>query len=237
MAARPRAVWTFQVALILTVGAATLRLGSWGALGIYGLVAIAWGIWLRVPLRSLSRWLGAEAAFLALLALPLGIDRAGFLWVRSLVCLALLNSVLLTVPPQSAPMLLASLPLPRQLREILLLATQAIDLLQLEVRQMQRAGACRGIAQGRAGWLRYASAAMIGSLYLRSLDRAERIYHAMVVRGYRGALPAGPPSTARERVGLAIAVGGWWEWRSFPSAKLNSFSQPTSTLGQLPLLV
>ncbi|MGH7998404.1 MAG: CbiQ family ECF transporter T component, partial [Brasilonema sp.] len=50
-----------------------------------------------------------------------------------------------------------------------------------------------------AGWLRYTSAAMIGALYLRTLERAERVYAAMEVRGYNGQLPTDAALRPKER--------------------------------------
>ncbi|BCX10449.1 MAG: hypothetical protein KatS3mg066_4308 [Fischerella sp.] len=46
---------------------------------------------------------------------------------------------------------------------------------------------------------------MIGSLYLRSLERAERVYAAMVVRGYTGKLPVDSILITKERMILFAA--------------------------------
>jgi cobalt/nickel transport system permease protein len=105
-----------------------------------------------------------------------------------LICLVVMNSFVLTLPPHSFGIALKSLPLPGAFKESLLLAGQYIEILVSEVQRMQRAAQLRGLG-GTTGWLRYANAAMIGSLYLRSLNRAERVYAAMVVRGYQGSLP------------------------------------------------
>lgn len=68
---------------------------------------------------------------------------------------------------------------------------------------MQRSAQLRGL-NGTAGWLRYASASMIGALYLRTLDRAERVYAAMVARGYNGQLPIDSTLKPKERFILLI---------------------------------
>jgi cobalt/nickel transport system permease protein len=73
-----------------------------------------------------------------------------------------------------------------------------------EVTRMQRGAQLRGLS-GTAGWLRYASAAMIGALYLRSLDRAERVYGAMITRGYNGTLPVDSTLRPKERFALVVA--------------------------------
>lgn len=191
--------------LIIVVGAALLQPGSWWELGIYGASALLGCLLLRTPLRSLSGLLGAELIFLALLTLPLGWERASFLLVRSLICLLAMNSFLLTLPPHSFGIALKSLPLPAGLQENVLLAGQYLEILVSEVTRMRRGATIRGLS-GSSGWLRYASAAMIGSLYLRSLQRAERVYGAMVTRGYQGTLPVDTPLTLKERSGVAIAA-------------------------------
>ncbi|MDJ0678126.1 MAG: energy-coupling factor transporter transmembrane protein EcfT [Calothrix sp. MO_167.B42] len=181
-----------HLSLIIVVGAALLRYHAWLYLGMYAAIALAWATILQVPIRNLTKLLGVELIFLAFLALPMGWEKANFLLVRSLICLVVMNSFVLTLPPHSFGIALKSLPLPAPFKEILLLAGQYIEILVSEVQRMQRAAQLRGLG-GTAGWLRYANAAMIGSLYLRSLNRAERVYAAMVVRGYQGSLPMDSP--------------------------------------------
>ncbi|MBW4671045.1 MAG: energy-coupling factor transporter transmembrane protein EcfT [Cyanomargarita calcarea GSE-NOS-MK-12-04C] len=199
-----------QLSLIIVVGAALLKQNSWYCLGVYGAIAFFWAFFiLRVPVRKLTGLLGAELIFLSLLALPLGWERASFLLVRSLICLITMNSFLLTLPPHSFGIALKGLPLPAGLKESLLLAGQYLEILLAEVTQMQRSAQLRGL-NGTTGWLRYASASMIGALYLRSLDRAERVYAAMIARGYNGMLPVDSTLRPKERfivlLGCAIAL-------------------------------
>ncbi|MFH7024624.1 MAG: energy-coupling factor transporter transmembrane component T family protein [Heteroscytonema crispum UTEX LB 1556] len=193
-----------QLSLVIVVGAALLTHHAWIQLSVYGAIAIFWAAILRVPIRKLGGLLGAELIFLSLLALPLGWERASFLLVRSLVCLITMNSFVLTLPPHSFGIALKSLPLPAPLKESLLLAGQYLEILLGEVTRMQRSAQMRGLT-GTAGWLRYASASMIGALYLRSLDRAERVYGAMVTRGYNGSLPVDSTLRPKERFILVIA--------------------------------
>jgi cobalt/nickel transport system permease protein len=194
------------LSLIIVVGCAFLKLNAWYWLGVYGVIALLWAVILRVRVLRLTGLLGVELVFLSFLALPLGWERASFLLVRSLVCLITMNSFLLTLPPHSFGIALKSLPLPGALKESLLLAGQYLEILLGEVTRMQRAAQLRGLS-GTAGWLRYTSAAMIGSLYLRSLDRAERVYAAMVVRGYNGQLPVDVPLRFKERFAVVVMIG------------------------------
>lgn len=194
-----------QLALIIVIGAALLKHHAWYYLGAYGAIALLWAWLLKVRLPQLGKLLGTELIFLSLLALPLGWERASFLLVRSLICLIVMNSFLLTLPPHSFGIALKSLPVPLALKENLLLAGQYLEILLSEVTRMQRSAQLRGL-NGTAGWLRYASAAMIGALYLRSLDRAERVYTAMVVRGYNGQLPIDSTLKPKERVAVLAAL-------------------------------
>ncbi len=193
-----------QLSLVIVIGAALLKHYAWSCLGVYGAIAILWVWLLRVRIPRLGKLLGTELIFLSLLALPLGWERASFLLIRSIVCLLTMNSFLLTLPPHSFGIALKSLLLPAPLKENLLLAGQYLEILLDEVKRMQRSAQLRGL-NGVAGWLRYTSAAMIGALYLRSLDRAERVYAAMISRGYNGQLPLDSKFTAKER-GVLLAA-------------------------------
>ncbi len=190
--------------LVIVVGAALLQYNGWLCLGIYGAIALVWATFLRVPIPQLGGLIGTELIFLSFMALPLGWERASFLLVRSLVCLVTMNSFLLTLPPHSFGIALKSLPVPAAIKANLLLAGQYLEILLDEVTRMQRSAQLRGL-NGTLGWLRYTSAAMIGALYLRSLDRAERVYAAMVMRGYNGQLPVDATFRPKERFALLLA--------------------------------
>lgn len=193
-----------HLSLVIVVGAALLNYEGWPWLGVYGAIACIWAALLRVPLPQLGGLLGTELIFLSFMALPLGWERASFLLVRSLVCLVTMNSFLLTLPPHSFGIALKSLPAPAAIKENLLLAGQYLEILLDEVTRMQRSAQLRGL-NGAMGWLRYTSAAMIGALYLRTLDRAERVYAAMVIRGYNGTLPVDSTFRPQERFVLLVA--------------------------------
>ncbi|MDB9375665.1 energy-coupling factor transporter transmembrane component T family protein [Nodularia sphaerocarpa] len=193
-----------HLSLVIVVGAALLQSDAWLCLGIYGAIALVWAASLRVPIPQLGGLIGTELIFLSIMALPLGWERASFLLVRSLVCLVTMNSFLLTLPPHSFGIALKSLPVPAPIKANLLLAGQYLEILLDEVTRMQRSAQLRGL-NGAVGWLRYTSAAMIGALYLRSLDRAERVYAAMVIRGYNGQLPVDATFRPKERFLLLVA--------------------------------
>lgn len=118
-----------QLSLVIVVGAALLKLNAWPWLLVYVALAVLWALVLRVPVWKLSGLLGTELIFLSFLALPLGVERASFLLVRSLVCLVMMNSFLLTLPPHSLGIALKGLPLPAGLKESVLLAGQYLEIL------------------------------------------------------------------------------------------------------------
>ncbi|MBF2065550.1 MAG: energy-coupling factor transporter transmembrane protein EcfT [Calothrix sp. C42_A2020_038] len=204
------------VSLIIVVGCAFLKQNTWYTLSVYAALSFIWAGVLRARLPKLAALLGTELLFLLFLTLPLGWERASFLLVRAFVCLLTMNSFLLTLPPHSFGIALKSLPLPSIFKQSLLLAGQYIEILLLEVERMQRSAQLRGLS-GTAAWLRYASAAMIGALYLRSLDRAERVYAAMIVRGYSGEMPVDSELRPKELyvvilisvIALSLTIASW----------------------------
>jgi cobalt/nickel transport system permease protein len=205
------------ISLIVVVGCALLKQNAWSMLSVYGIFALVWASVLRARLPKLATLLGTELLFLSFIALPLGWQRASFLLVRSLICLLIMNSFLLTLPPHSFGIALKSLPLPSVFKQSLLLAGQYMEILLSEVERMQRGAQLRGLS-GTAGWLRYASASMIGALYVRSLDRAERVYAAMVARGYTGEMPVNSELRPKEIyvvilmsiIALSLTITSWF---------------------------
>ncbi|MCZ2201693.1 energy-coupling factor transporter transmembrane component T [Cylindrospermopsis raciborskii] len=194
-----------QLSLIVVIGTAFLKYHSWLQLYIYGAIALVWVVILGVEIVKLGGLLGGELIFLCLVALPLGWEKASFLLVRSLICLIVMNSFLLTLPPHSFGIALKGLPIPLALKENLLLAGQYLEILLAEIQRMQRGAQLRGLS-GTRGWLRYASAAMIGALYLRTLERAERVYAAMITRGYNGQLPMDCQTNPQELLTIILVI-------------------------------
>ncbi|WRH67016.1 MAG: energy-coupling factor transporter transmembrane component T [Planktothrix sp. GU0601_MAG3] len=150
-----------RVSLVLVIGIALLKTSVWWALAYYSVIAFFWVITLKPPLKIISKLLGAELILLSLLALPMGYEKASFMVTRSMVCLLIMNSFLITLPPHSLGIALKGLPLPATFQEIILLTGQYLEILISEIRQMQQSAKLRGLS-GYSGWLRYTSAAMIG---------------------------------------------------------------------------
>ena len=91
-------------------------------------------------------------------------------------------------------------------RYLFVLADEAGRLLR--ARAARSAGTARGSGGGRLVWRARVAGAMVGQLFVRSFERSERVYNAMVARGYRGHLLTMSPHviTQRDRLALALAV-------------------------------
>jgi cobalt/nickel transport system permease protein len=94
---------------------------------------------------------------------------------------------------------------PRVLTQIATFMLRYIDVLAGEARRMRIARLSRGY-DPRFLWQAKAYAVGIGALFLRAFERGERVYLAMVSRGYTGRLPApeGAGATAAQ-----WAAAGW----------------------------
>jgi cobalt/nickel transport system permease protein len=103
--------------------------------------------------------------------------------------------------------------------EIVALAWRYIFVLREETTRMLRARDARAW-HARFAWQTWALGLMIGTLFLRTYERAERVYHAMQARGYQGQAQARySRPMARPDWGLillfAVAAAGirLWAWK------------------------
>ena len=98
-----------------------------------------------------------------------------------------------TTPPLRLLEALRSIRVPAVLVAIVMLMYRYLFVLVEEAQSMMRARAARSAAIGpKSGgslvWRAKSAGGMAGSLFIRTLDRSERIYMAMVARGYDGTL-------------------------------------------------
>ena len=215
---------------------ATLPPGKWAAFGaMQVLVWLAAGVSRvglpRVLLRSLV------ALPFILIALPSMFTRPGvplfdlnlifFTATATLEGLEFFVSVLLkswtsvtaaciltaTTPPMRLLEALRALRLPAILVSIVMLMYRYLFVLAEEAQRMMRARAARSAAIGANSggtlvWRAKSAGGMAGSLFIRTLDRSERIYLAMLARGYDGSIRRqdAPPVSKRELAALAAAL-------------------------------
>lgn len=199
--AKVAAVLLFVVAVV-----ATPREQFW-AFGVAALLLVGVAVLARVPVLLVVRRLVVELPFvLFALALPfLGggerVDVAGVaLSVEGLygafnvlakATLGTAAALLLTATTPVRDLLagLQRLGLPRTMVAIATFAVRYLDVVLAEVGRMRVARISRG-DDPRFLWQAKAVAATAGTLFVRSYERGERVYVAMLSRGYDGRFPA-----------------------------------------------
>jgi cobalt/nickel transport system permease protein len=142
-----------------------------------------------------------------------GLER--FLSVALKSWLSVQMAILLTATTPLTDLLLAmrALRLPRLLVAILSLMWRYLAVLVDEAMRMMRArdarsGSCLGRGGGTVMWRARVTGAMAGTLFLRGYERSERIYSAMLARGYDGNIRSFPvqPLSSAERLLLVLAL-------------------------------
>jgi len=220
------------VALVVFVLAvvATPREMFW-PFGIYALMLLGGWRLARVPLRWILPRMLIEVPFLVLaILLPFteggervkvgglslsvaGLYAAWGIVIKGTLGVAASLTVAATTPARELPLALSRLGVPALLTSILVLMIRYIDVLTAEASRMRMARLSRGDSPRnlhQAG----AIAKSAGALFLRSYERGERVYLAMLSRGYDGTVPPlllGPGGAARASgrvwsVALAPAV-------------------------------
>jgi len=121
-----------------------------------------------------------------------GLARAVHLGSAFVLCVLISLGLLATTPFHGVLSALARLRVPRVFVVQLAFLYRYLWVLLDELMRMRRARAARD--GGLGPWsLRFRShAGVVGVLFLRTYDRAERIYWAMAARGFDGRLPAPP---------------------------------------------
>ena len=148
-----------------------------------------------------------------------GLNAAWFggLFMRSMLCLMLL--ILLTNTTRFAELLraLRKLGCPRLLVLNLAFLYRYLFVLTEEVLRMKQARDCRRVRRApmKEEWRLLGS--MLGTLLLRSFERAERMYQAMLSRGYVGEFPVFAPRRFSWRdlaflCGLVVIVAVTFRW-------------------------
>ena len=120
-----------------------------------------------------------------------------------------------TTPALGLLSALRALKLPAILVSVVMLMYRYLFVLVEEAQRMLRARTARSAAIGTASggsvvWRAKSAGGMAGSLFIRTLDRSERIYMAMLARGYDGSIrqqtvaPLGRAAFAQ--IGLPLAL-------------------------------
>jgi cobalt/nickel transport system permease protein len=136
-----------------------------------------------------------------------GVTVLGSVSCKLLLSLALLNLLTLTTPIPDLLQALSHLKVPPLLVAILTSMYRYLDLLIEEFSVMKRAAIARNLTAGKH-WQRIVVGNMIGSLFIRTYDRGNRIHAAMIARGYGGHffVSPSPPLRSDERGFIAMTV-------------------------------
>jgi cobalt/nickel transport system permease protein len=200
------------------------------------------GVWAvgRIPLRWILPRMLIEAPFVVLavllpfaeggeqvavaglqLSVP-GLWAAWGIVIKGTLGVAASLTVAATTTARELPLALSRLGVPAMMTSVLVLMIRYLDLLSAEVSRMRMARLSRGDSP-RALHQVGAIAKGVGALFLRSYERGERVYVAMLSRGFDGRMPelagvaAVPRATALQwagallpaAAGVLIAAGAW----------------------------
>ncbi len=160
---------------------------------------------------------GAQLASWHVAGIPVGIYSAGlerFLSIALKTWLAMQAALLLGVTT-SFPSLLSAmrqLHLPKILVAVGGLMWRYLFLFEEEARRLMAARASRSASPGWSHqpsliWRARVTGGMAGSLLLRSIERSERVYAAMLARGYNGELPLPPKQVLKKRDRWLLTAG------------------------------
>ena len=202
--ARPQCKLAAAFLFVLAV-VATPREAFW-AFGVFALLLAGLARVARLPLPTLARRLVVELPFLAfavflplvgqgerveVLGLSLASEGLWAAWnIVAKGTLGVATSVILaaTTPVPELLRGLERLRLPAAFTGIAGFMVRYADVIADEVRRMRIARVSRGY-DPRWIWQARAVAASAGTLFIRSYERGERVYLAMVSRGYAGSMP------------------------------------------------
>jgi cobalt/nickel transport system permease protein len=94
-------------------------------------------------------------------------------------------------------------------RYLFVLADEALRLARAREARSSAGGSSRARSGGTIGWRARVTGGMAGNLFVRSIERSDRIYLAMIARGYDGEIRGLPlrRMTGRQRAILAAGLG------------------------------
>ncbi len=214
-------------ALLIVFAIVLTANGHWWTWAIYGLALLGLVLLSRVTLLVLLKRVAVESVFISVVLLgtlfreggrvlwawgPLKITTAGLTILGSVTFKALLSLLVLNVLTltTSIPALLNALLIlrtPPLLVAILASMYRYINVLIGEFNAMRRAAESRNL-MGSNRWQRLVVGNMMGALFIRTYERGERVYQAMLARGYQGIPPVEkvPKGGRRDVVALTLTV-------------------------------
>lgn len=195
----------------------------------------------RPPLRLLAKRLGAVNVFVLFLWLVLPVTAPGETWLRvwgvavthqgvalaglitlktNAIFLCIL-SLVATTPGPALAQAMAALRVPDKFAFLFLFAYRYLHVIAEEYGRLVTAARLRGFVPA-TNWHTYrAKAALVAMVLVKSFDRSQRVYQAMVLRGFTGTFPSLDGLSAGRRdvvfgvfavvtLGLALGLELWW---------------------------
>ncbi|MFB2897302.1 cobalt ECF transporter T component CbiQ [Aerosakkonemataceae cyanobacterium BLCC-F50] len=201
--------------------------GRWWTWAIYGIGVLCLVLITKVTLPVLFKRLAVEFAFVAVILFSTlfhssgeivwswgiiqitskGLNVLGSVTIKALLSLLMLNMLTLTTSVPALLNGLIALKTPPLLVAILASMYRYINVLMGEFNAMRRAAASRNLA-GNSSWQRQVIGNMIGALFIRTYERGDRVYQAMLARGYQGVPPVFdlPAGGKRDIVALTFTI-------------------------------
>lgn len=227
------------------------------ALSVGLAVAAASLIVAGTPLRAAARRLSAMSGFLLMLLfiMPLtvpfhegdrrivvegvpfvqlnarGILLAGRICAKAIIVAVLMEPLLKTAPFSVTMAAVQKLGVPMVLCQMILLMYRYVFVFRHEMQRMWVGMTVRGF-RSRSGWDTLGHlGCFLGMLFVRSMERTQRVYEAMVCRGYTGVFPSTVRFSATPRdwawaalwVGTALVLFALDRWQGAVSVRLFGF--------------
>jgi cobalt/nickel transport system permease protein len=201
--------------------------GRWWTWAVYGLGVLGVILLSRVTKKVLLQRIVVEFAFIGVVLLGTlfreggkvlwswgilqitteGLTVLGSVTIKTLLSLLILNVLTLTTSVPSLLNALTTLRVPPLLVATLASMYRYINVLIKEFQAMRKAAASRNLKSGNV-WQRFVIGNMIGTLFIRTYERGERVYQAMLARGYRGVpvIEKVPSGGRRDIIVLTLTV-------------------------------
>ena len=211
--------------LLLVFAIALTPNGRWLTWAVYGL-GVGAIVWLsQVTLGVLLKRVAVESVFLGVVLLGTlfrkggevlwqwgwlqvtteGVTVLGSVSIKALLSLLLMNVLILTTSIPTLLHALVALQMPPLLVAVLASMYRYIAVLFDEFNAMRQAALSRNLMSHR-NWQRLVVGNMMGSLFIRTIDRGDRIHKSMLSRGYEGLPPITETQTIDRRDRLALTL-------------------------------
>ena len=215
------------VSLIILLGIVLTPNASWDTWLVYGIAIFSLVLVTKVKIPVLLQRVAIESVFLGVVLIGTLFRGGGdILWrwgwlqvssegliilasvfIKAFLSLMIMNLLTMTTSIPDLLNALLGLRTPPLLVAIMVSMYRYINVLIRETQAMQRAAASRNF-RGRDQWQRLVIGNMIGSLFVRTYDRGDRIYQAMLARGYQGitTLETSSKITSKDKWAIVLAI-------------------------------